>query len=75
MSITREYTLWCDKCRCWSEGTQDCYVKRVRQSAKEQGWKHKDKKDYCPDCAKELKLARGASTGVTSEQERQHKEE
>ena len=56
MSLSRIYTMWCDGCGTWHEGSQDCYAKRVRASVKVDGWKRKDNKDYCPRCAEKMSI-------------------
>lgn len=56
--ITREHTAWCGGCAYWQ--TFASYLKRdVIDKMKVQGWRKRNGKWHCPDCAlREFALSR-----------------
>lgn len=54
MSITKEVTLWCDRCGDWDQITGT--VRQIRAGAKKKGWTAKREndsklRDYCRRCS------------------------
>lgn len=50
MSLTRQVTVWCDRCAQWEQisGT----AKQLRKDLQHKGWTREGVKDYCPPCSK-----------------------
>ena len=53
MSWIKNITIWCDGDGCgeWRWGETNESVTESRKMLKKNGWKHRNGKDYCPDCA------------------------
>ena len=54
MSVMKETSVWCDNlgCSIWDRGVGNSTV--VRKELSKNGWKFRNKKDYCPTCASKL---------------------
>ena len=57
MRITKEHTIWCDRCNRWDQeptNMKSIFVKQMRQ----RGWKMRAGLTICPDYVQELKDGR-----------------
>ena len=74
MSVTRQITIWCDKCGEWQ--MQTATLRAFRTKLRKLGWVHRwPEKDYCPACAmSEIPTATGdRRKGQRRENLRAHK--
>lgn len=51
MSITKEYTIWCDRCSKWHQESWARIKASFKKMMQKDGWRLEGKKTLCPDCA------------------------
>jgi hypothetical protein len=67
MTWSKQATIWCDGCPKWT-GHGEAKVSRARARAAKTGWIYVGGKDYCSECAKDLRDGRPLIHAVREEE-------